>query len=60
MVPYIDMSNYDRGGCLHDLFTRQAVETPNNIAVVTADGKKVKKKISFTFLRYEIVFDSFF
>lgn len=42
MVPYIDMTSYDQGGCLHDLFTKQATETPNKIAVVTADGKKVK------------------
>lgn len=49
MVPYIDMSNYDAGGCLHDLFTRQAAKTPNKIAVVTADGKQVKTA-KFTFI----------
>lgn len=46
MVPYIDMSTYDQGGCLHDLFARQVAETPNNVAVVSADGRKVKLKNS--------------
>lgn len=42
-MPYIDMSTYDQGGCLHDLFAKQAAETPNKTAVVTASGKKVNK-----------------
>lgn len=41
MVPYVEMSTYDKGGCLHDLFTAQAAKTPDRIAVVTADGQKV-------------------
>lgn len=44
MIPYIDMSIYDQGGCLHDLFAKKAAEVPNKIAVVTADNKKVKNK----------------
>lgn len=44
MVPYIDMSKYDQGGCLHDLFTTQAAKAPNKVAVVTADGKQVKNE----------------
>ncbi len=42
MVPYIDMSNYEEGGCLHHLFTKQATKTPNKTAVVCADGKEVQ------------------
>lgn len=45
MVPNIDMSNYDQYGCLHDLFTKKAAETPNSIAVVTSDNKKVKNLV---------------
>lgn len=51
------MSNYDNGGCLHDLFTKQAAETPNKTAIVTADGKKVKITLksseTITLLNYQ-------
>lgn len=37
------MSNYDKSGCLHELFVQQANKTPDKIALVTADDKKVNK-----------------
>lgn len=42
MVPEVDMTNYDKHGCLHDLLVKQATKTPNKIAVVTVDHEEVK------------------
>ncbi|KAJ9589457.1 hypothetical protein L9F63_017318 [Diploptera punctata] len=35
------MEQYDKQGCLHEQFIKQAKNTPQTIAVVTHDGKKV-------------------
>lgn len=40
LTPEVDMSNYDKLGCLHDLFITQAKKTPNDTAVVSYDGTK--------------------
>ena len=33
--------DYEKHGCLHEMFIRQAKATPDNIAVVTADGRQM-------------------
>ncbi|XP_054272326.1 uncharacterized protein LOC128992659 [Macrosteles quadrilineatus] len=43
-TPTVDMSDYDKLGCLHDMFTSQVKKTPNNIAVVNCDGSKTTYK----------------
>jgi non-ribosomal peptide synthetase component F len=35
------MQQYDQQGCLHEQFVKQARDTPEAVAVVTFDGKKV-------------------
>lgn len=40
-VPVIDMSDYDKKGCLDEIFKIQAGATPNSIAVVDVDGSTV-------------------
>jgi hypothetical protein len=35
------MLQYDQQGCLHEQFMKQAKATPEAVAVVTYDGKKV-------------------
>jgi ABC-type polysaccharide/polyol phosphate transport system ATPase subunit len=37
------MQLYDRQGCLHEQFVRQAKAVPEAVAVVTHDGMMVKK-----------------
>lgn len=41
MISNMEMSYYDKLGCLQNMFVRQAQETPDNIAVVSADGRQV-------------------
>jgi hypothetical protein len=40
------MQHYDKQGCLHEQFVKQAKATPDNIAVVTCTGHKVTKKLA--------------
>lgn len=37
----VTMEDYDKHGCLHEMFVKQAKATPNNIAIVTNDGQNV-------------------
>ncbi|XP_049804567.1 uncharacterized protein LOC126248021 isoform X1 [Schistocerca nitens] len=37
----INMDGYDKQGCLHEIFIKQARLTPHNIAVVTHDGQQI-------------------
>ncbi|XP_065204923.1 uncharacterized protein LOC135834874 [Planococcus citri] len=41
MIANVDISDYDKFGCLHELFIQQAKKTPDKIALVTADHKKI-------------------
>ncbi|KAL4089148.1 hypothetical protein QTP88_024216 [Uroleucon formosanum] len=43
-VPSVNMSNYDKQGCLDEMFKIQANATPNAVAVVNIDGSKVTFK----------------
>jgi len=40
------MQEYDKQGCLHKQFVKQAKATPDTIAVVTHTGHKVTKKLA--------------
>lgn len=40
-VPVVNMSDYDKYGCLDEIFKNQANATPNAIAVVNIDGSVV-------------------
>lgn len=40
-IPIVDMSDYDKQGCLDDMFKKQANATPNAVAVVNIDGSVV-------------------
>lgn len=40
-VPIVNMSDYDKQGCLDEMFKNQAKATPNAIAVVNIDGSTV-------------------
>lgn len=40
-IPVVDMSDYDKQGCLNELFKNQANATPNVVAVVNIDGSMV-------------------
>lgn len=40
-VPIVSMSDYDKQGCLDDMFKNQANKTPNAIAVINIDGSMV-------------------
>lgn len=40
-VPVVNMSDYDKQGCLDEMFKNQANATPNAIAVVNIDGSTV-------------------
>ncbi|XP_066999059.2 uncharacterized protein [Anabrus simplex] len=35
------MDDYDKQGCLHDMFVRQARATPHAVAIVTHEGQKI-------------------
>ncbi|KAK7873449.1 hypothetical protein R5R35_000229 [Gryllus longicercus] len=41
MVNPVKMDDYDKQGCLHDMFAKQALATPNATAIVTHDGRKM-------------------
>nr|CAD7594039.1 unnamed protein product [Timema genevievae] len=40
-IPLVDMADYEKLGCLHQMFSRQAKSTPDSVAVVTHDGKQM-------------------
>lgn len=40
-VPIVDMSDYDKQGCLDEMFKNQANATPNAVAIVNIDGSTV-------------------
>jgi len=40
------MQQYDKQGCLHEQFVKQAKSTPDTVAVVTHTGHKVTKKLA--------------
>jgi hypothetical protein len=40
------MQQYDKQGCLHEQFVKQAKATPDAIAVVSHTGHKVTKKLA--------------
>lgn len=40
------MQQYDKQGCLHEQFVKQAKATPDTIAVVTHTGHKVTKTLA--------------
>jgi len=44
-VPSVNMSNYDKQGCLDEMFKIQANATPNAVAVINIDGSKVSSVI---------------
>lgn len=44
-VPLVNMSDYDKQGCLDEMFKNQANATPNAVAVVNIDGSTVSLKI---------------
>ncbi|CAI6363363.1 unnamed protein product [Macrosiphum euphorbiae] len=43
-VPSVNMSNYDKQGCLDEMFKIQANATPNAVAVINIDGSMVTFK----------------
>nr|CAD7402514.1 unnamed protein product [Timema cristinae] len=40
-IPLVNMADYEKLGCLHQMFSRQAKSTPDSVAVVTHDGKQM-------------------
>nr|CAD7260469.1 unnamed protein product [Timema shepardi] len=40
-IPLVNMADYEKLGCLHQMFSRQAKSTPGSVAVVTHDGKQM-------------------
>lgn len=40
-VPSVNISDYDKHGCLDKMFKNQANATPNAVAVVNIDGSVV-------------------
>ena len=40
-VPFVNMSNYDKQGCLDKMFKIQANATPKAVAVINIDGSMV-------------------
>jgi len=44
-VPSVDMSNYDKQGCLDEMFKIQANATPNAVAVINIDGSMVSSVV---------------
>lgn len=45
-VPTVNMSDYDKQGCLDIMFRNQANATPNAVAVVNIDGSIVSPIIT--------------
>ncbi|VVC31784.1 Hypothetical protein CINCED_3A002626 [Cinara cedri] len=43
-VPFVNMYDYDKHGCLDEMFTNQVNKTPNAVAVVNIDGSMVTFK----------------
>ncbi|XP_075227039.1 uncharacterized protein LOC142327684 isoform X2 [Lycorma delicatula] len=41
ITPEVDMTGYDRIGCLHEMFVKQAERSSAAIAVVTADNEQI-------------------
>lgn len=54
MIPNVEMSYYEKLGCLQNMFVNQAQETPDNIAVVSADGRQVMQFMLKTFLHFAL------
>jgi len=44
-VPSVNMSNYDKQGCLDEMFKIQANATPNAVAVINIDGSMVSSVV---------------
>nr|CAD7396297.1 unnamed protein product [Timema poppensis] len=40
-IPLVNMADYEKLECLHQMFSRQAKSTPGSVAVVTHDGKQM-------------------
>lgn len=40
-VPVVNMYDYDKQGCIHEMFKNQANATPNAVAVINIDGSVV-------------------
>jgi hypothetical protein len=40
-IPFVNMSDYDKQGCLHEMFKIQAKATPNAVAVINIDETMV-------------------
>lgn len=40
-VPFVSMSDYDKQGCIHEMFKNQAKASPNAVAVINIDETMV-------------------
>lgn len=51
-VPSVNMSNYDKQGCLDEMFKVQANTTPNAVAVINVDGSMVSSVVNIVYMKY--------
>lgn len=51
-VPSINMSNYDKQGCLDEMFKIQANATPNAVAVINVDGSMVSSVVNTVYMKF--------
>lgn len=50
-VPTVNMSNYDKQGCLDEMFKVQANATPNAVAVINVDGSMVSSVVNIAYIK---------
>lgn len=51
-VPSVSMSNYDKQGCLDEMFKVQANATPNAVAVINVDGSMVSSVVNIVYMKF--------
>jgi len=51
-VPSVNMSNYDKQGCLDEMFKVQANATPNAVAVINVDGSTVSLVVNIVYMKF--------
>jgi len=51
-VPSVNMSNYDKQGCLDEMFKVQANATPNAVAVINVDGTMVSSVVNIVYIKF--------
>lgn len=59
-VPSVNMSNYDKQGCLDEMFKIQANATPNAVAVINIDGSMVSSVVYNMKFKYNMMMNYYF